>query len=225
MTITVFLARSPAGDLRRTCLALEATPRLQVVGTAGSLQQTRHLLARTRLEVLVCDLRLADGSVLALLEDLAQGAAPPRILVLTSGSDDPLLLDALRAGADSYCIDRGDALCDIGQAVAQVVRDEAQIDAILARRLLAQFEAQTLKRGFYGRVAELDLLGAEDQARDNALDAQERELVTWIAQGRSFAALARERMQQPSELRQAVRGIYHKLQCDWRLRNARAMAA
>lgn len=219
MSTSVLVACGQAAVLRRLTDALRATPRLHLVGTASSLLQVRYLMARTRFDVLVCDLRLPDGDVLPLLEDLWQGAphgARPRVLLVTSGSDDALLLDALRSGADGYCIDRGDAVSDIGQAVAQVVRDEAQIDSTLARRVLSHIDDRVAPRGLFGRHAHQDFVDSDHSRSELGLEPAERELITLLAQGRSLAAVARDHDLQPSELRHMVREVYRKMQCDWR---------
>jgi DNA-binding NarL/FixJ family response regulator len=219
MSTSVLVACGQAATLKRLTDSLRGTPRVHVVGTASSLLQVRYLLARTRFDVLVSDLRLPDGDVLHLLDDLWQGAphgARPRVLLVTAGSDDTLLLDALRCGADGYCIDRGDAVNDIGQAVAEVVRDEAQIDTTLARRLLSHFDHRIAPRGLFGRHAHEDFADTDHSRSELGLEPGERELITLLAQGRSLAAVARDHDLRPSELRRVVREVYRKMQCDWR---------
>jgi DNA-binding NarL/FixJ family response regulator len=219
MSTSVLVACGHAATLKRLTDTLQGTPRVHVVGTASSLLQVRYLLARTRFDVLLCELRLPDGDVLPLLDDLWQGAphgVRPRVLLVTPGSDHALLLDALRRGADGYCIDRGDAIVDIGQAVAQVVRDEAQIDTTLARRLLSHFDARIAPSGLFGRHTHQDFADTDHSRSELGLEPAERELITLLAQGRSLAAVARDHDLQPGELRRVVREVYRKMQCDWR---------
>ncbi len=220
---TVFILRQHAADARRLVDALQSTPRVVIGGVADTLAQARRQLAQAPIDVLACDLRLADGLAIALVQDVDRqpfGAHLTRVLALAPSSDDPLLLETLRAGADSYYVDRDDPRVTIGMAIAEVARGEACIDATVARQVLARFDAPLQRRGLLGmRRAPLE----SDHSLQ--LDAGERRLLDLIAQGRSILSIARDNDIAPAEIRRAVRGIYRKMQCDLRSESFNPLAA
>jgi DNA-binding response OmpR family regulator len=72
------------------------------VRSAGSLAETRAVLADADADVLVLDLELPDGSGLELCRALGRGKT--RILVLTATGDVAARVAGLDAGADDYLV-------------------------------------------------------------------------------------------------------------------------
>lgn len=220
---TVFILRQRTADARRLVDALQSTPRVVIGGVADTLAQARRQLAQAPIDVLACDLRLDDGLALSLVHDIdAQpfGTRSTRVLALTASSDDPLLLDTLRAGADSYYVDRDDPRTTVGMAVAEVARGEACIDATVARQVLALFEVQLRPRGLFGARH-----APPEPDHRQQLDAGERRLLELIAQNRSILSIGRDNDIAPAEIRRAVRGIYRKMQCDLHTESFSPLAA
>jgi DNA-binding NarL/FixJ family response regulator len=75
-----------------------------VQGPVCSFVEARRQLARQVPVMLVTDLRLLDGSVIELIQTLCAGPRSQRVqvVVLATIEADPLLLDALQAGADNF---------------------------------------------------------------------------------------------------------------------------
>jgi DNA-binding NarL/FixJ family response regulator len=89
-----------------TAALLAAEAGLEVVGTAGTLDEARSLVAAARPDVVVLDIRLGTESGLRLLgrDGTAAGADGPAIVVVTS-YDYPQYVDAaLRLGAAGYVL-------------------------------------------------------------------------------------------------------------------------
>jgi DNA-binding NarL/FixJ family response regulator len=81
---------------------LGSQPEISVVGTAGSLEEARGLLAGTPLDVLLLDIRLGSESGLRLLSDAA-GTLPA--VVVLSAYDYPQYAEAaLDLGAAGYVV-------------------------------------------------------------------------------------------------------------------------
>lgn len=101
---------------------LEREPDLEIVAQAGSLAEARALLDDDRrIDVLVLDVRLADGTGLALLDQLDREARTTPAVVVWTGFDIPQYAAyAWRAGARGYVLKTApvDELVDAVRAVA-----------------------------------------------------------------------------------------------------------
>ena len=88
-----------------TAAVLAAQPGLEVVGTAGSLAETRALLAAIDADIVLLDIRLGTDSGLNLLHDDDRGARPrPAVLVLTAYDYPQYAEAALRLGAAGFVL-------------------------------------------------------------------------------------------------------------------------
>ena len=83
---------------------LAREPDLQVVAVAGSLAAARELLARERPDVVLLDLRLADGSGFELLLEARELPAPPAFIVVSSFGMPQYVDAALRYGASGFVL-------------------------------------------------------------------------------------------------------------------------
>jgi len=86
-----------------TAALLAAMPGLEMVGTAGTLEEAAELLASARPDVVVLDIRLGQESGLRLLGG-ASGADGPAIVVVTSYDYPQYVEAALRLGAAGYVL-------------------------------------------------------------------------------------------------------------------------
>jgi len=92
-----------------TAALLVGQPGLSVVGTAGSLEEARALLAVTDADVVLLDIRLGTASGLNLLQGGADGASAmsrprPAIIVLTAYDYPQYAEAALRLGAAGFVL-------------------------------------------------------------------------------------------------------------------------
>jgi two-component system response regulator YesN len=72
----------------------------EVAGTAGSIHEARQLLARIRPDILITDIKLADGDGISLIEETSPRAA----IVITGHSQIAFAQKALRAGAVDFLL-------------------------------------------------------------------------------------------------------------------------
>jgi two-component system response regulator DesR len=79
-------------------------PDLEVVAVAGSLAAARDLLTRERTDVVLLDLRLADGPGFELLLEARGLPAPPAFIVVSSFGMPPYVDAALRYGASGFVL-------------------------------------------------------------------------------------------------------------------------
>ncbi|MFC5286735.1 response regulator [Actinokineospora guangxiensis] len=82
----------------------EDVPEFEVVGQAGSVGEALVRIPVSGAEVAVLDVRLPDGSGVALCRELRSADPDLRCLMLTSFADDEALFEAIMAGASGYVL-------------------------------------------------------------------------------------------------------------------------
>jgi DNA-binding NarL/FixJ family response regulator len=150
-----------------------AQPDLEVVAEAGDGAEVPALVARSRPDVLLIDVRMpAIDGIQATRHLLATSSAPPRVLVITTFENDEYVYEALRAGATGFLLKRARP-AEVVEAVRVVARGESLLFPTAIRRLA----------GAYGR-------GGSDRLREAKLTDREAEVLRLMATGRSNAEIA-----------------------------------
>nr|WP_157245415.1 response regulator transcription factor [Nonomuraea typhae] len=157
---------------------IEREADLACVGEAADGVQALTLLKETRPDVLLLDIRMPgmDG-----VETLRAIAGDPelsgvRVVVVTTFAVDEYVFAALQAGASGFVLKDG-APDELVSAVRVVAAGEALLSPAITRKVI----------GMFGRHA-----GAAPVAGVERLTPRERELVAWVATGRSNEEIARE---------------------------------
>ena len=161
---------------------------LAISDAVGSLAGARAALERRLPDLIVADLRLPDGPLVNLLEELRPRRS--HVLALTPTLRDPHLMHTLRHGADGY------ALADrIGPELLTLMRrmlaGESPMDAGVAQRLTMQL----------GTSAQL-------------LTDDELQLLHAIGSGHPMTDVARSAQMTPQQIGLTLRSIYRKLHRD-----------
>lgn len=210
--LTFLLALHESRQGRTWCDALAGPGLWAVQGPAPSLAEACRLALAHAPSLLVADLRLRDGTLIDLQRQLRQPRPGPVLPVLALVDDpaDPLLLDLLQAGANSFFMKataRPGALVD--QALG-VLAGEAHVPAPMAQCLLDHFKA----RGTGYAQSTL-----EELSNPLSLDDTEWALLCQLAVGERLSDLSRRAGQAPRQLMQRLRGICRKMQWDQRAGN------
>jgi DNA-binding NarL/FixJ family response regulator len=203
MSRIVLVARDPV-------LALQWRSELsgahEVVAVTNGARSAQALLQQHRPHVVVCDLRLIDGTALAMIQWLALQPQRPLVVALSRDASEPLLLEALRAGADNLCV--LDEASTLAACVEQTLRGETALTAPLARALLDHFERSHAHGARHRRAGEE--LGVLE------LELAQRELLMRLAAGYDVEQLAQAQTVATRVLGQRLRAIVRKLQWDAR---------
>ena len=183
-----------------------------VQGPAHSLSEAGRLAAAHPPSLLVADLRLRDGHLIDLLRQLRSGRKGPALPVLALVDDpaDPLLLDLLQAGANSFFMTASACPGALADQALGVLAGEAHVPRSMAQGLLDYFKA----RGTGYAQATL-----EELSNPLSLDDAEWALLCQLAVGEPLGGLARRAGQAPGQLMARLRGIGRKMQWDQRAGN------
>ena len=172
---------------------------LELVGEAASGQAALHVVADTRPDVLLLDMRMPDGDGLFVVEELARRGQLPPTLILTTFDDDAAAIEVVRAGA------RGFLLKDVTlDRLVSAVRALAAGETLIQPALTARAE-QKLCEGAAGRAA------AHDATPDAPMTPREREVLRLLAAGYSNREIARALLLAEGTVKNHVSSILTKM--------------
>ena len=173
---------------------------LELVGEAGDGREGLALLRRTTPDVVLCDIRMPQMDGLAMLKEVADdpALADVRVVMLTTFELDEYVFEALRHGASGFLLKDTDpaALLD---AVRVVADGGSLLAPSVTRRVIEHFAGSTR--------TPTTVHPALDELTD-----REREIVAWVATGRSNQEIAEQLVVSPDTVRTHVSRAMVKLQ-------------
>lgn len=171
---------------------------LTVVGEADSGRAALELVRRERPDVLLLDVRMPGMDGLETLRRLMADSdlADTKVIVVTTFEIDQYVFEALQAGANGFIL-KDSAPDELVRAVRAVAAGDALLSPSVTRRVVSMFARQVAA----GPVEGLD-----------QLTGRERELVAWVATGRSNDEIAKELYLSPATVRTHVSRAMVKLQ-------------
>jgi len=177
---------------------IDAEPDLELVGEAGDGREGLALLRRARPDVVFCDIRMPVLDGLGLLAEVVADPdlAEVRVVMLTTFELDEYVAEALRLGASGFLLKDAEPAALIN-AVRVVADGGALLAPSVTRRVIEQF-------GHVGAAA-------KPHPRIGDLTEREREIVGWVATGRSNAEIAAELVVSPDTVRTHVSRAMVKL--------------
>jgi DNA-binding NarL/FixJ family response regulator len=160
----------------RTLLGLVAD--IELVGEAASGAAALRVVAETRPDVLLLDMRMPEGDGLFVVTELARRGELPATLILTTFDDDTAAIEVVRAGA------RGFLLKDVTlERLVSAVRALAAGETLIQPALTARAEQKL------GEVRVPAIPGLA--AADEPMTPREREVLRLLAAGYSNREIAR----------------------------------
>jgi DNA-binding NarL/FixJ family response regulator len=170
---------------------------LELVGEAADGRDGLALVRRTRPDVVLCDIRMPVLDGLGLLHEVTAdpALADVRVVMLTTFELDEYVFDALRYGASGFLLKDAEptALLD---AIRVVADGGSLLAPSVTRRVIDSFAGP--RRTPHPQLGQLT--------------EREREIVAWVASGRSNQEIADELVVSPDTVRTHVSRAMVKLQ-------------
>lgn len=171
--------------------ALDAHGRIEVVATAGSLEQARHLVVSTVPDVVLLDVQLPDGDGAAGTADILELAPQTKVVILSALTDIEVIARGVEAGAVGF-VSKNEPLEVLRSSVLRAHRGEA----LFTSQMLAAVVAHLRDR-------------AHRPGRD--LTAREHEVLELLAAGESTEDIAERLVLSVHTVRNHVRNLMAKL--------------
>jgi len=197
----VLLVEDDGPTRQHLARAVEAHPKLALLGTAASLAEGRGLLARGAPDVLLTDLGLPDGSGIELIRELRRSAPGAVAMAITALGDERTVIAAIEAGASGYLLKDG-SFAEIGETLMELLAGGSPISPGVARYVLRRLQRSA------GQEADAP---AADPAAPRLTD-REHEILSLIAKGFSFPEIAGLLSISAHTVTTHVRHIYEKLE-------------
>ncbi|MER6939223.1 response regulator transcription factor [Nocardioides sp. NPDC127514] len=175
-----------------------AEPDLEVVGEASDGSAALPMLRRTHPDVVLCDIRMPVLDGLGLLEQVTRDPSlkDVRVVMLTTFELDEYVFEALRLGASGFLLKDAEpvALLD---AIRVVADGGSLLAPTVTKRVIEEFGSSRRAANPHPRLGDLT--------------EREREMVAWVATGRSNAEIAAELVVSPDTVRTHVSRAMVKL--------------
>ena len=175
---------------------LAAEDDIHVTGEAGTVQEAIDEADRTKPDVVVMDVRLADGSGIEATRQIRADHPSTSVLMLTSFADDEALFASIMAGASGYVLKQVRS-GELVRAIRAVGAGKSLLDPSVTTAVLDR-----LRKGKH-------LMKDERLAR---LSPQEERILSLIADGRTNREVGEELQLAEKTVKNYVSSILSKLE-------------
>ncbi len=181
----------------RTLLELE--PDLHVIGEATSATGAVAQTARLKPNVVLLDVKLPDGSGIDACRQILATTPATRILMLTSFSDDTMVVNAVQSGAHGYAL-KDVRTQDLIDAIRTVASGQGYLDPRVAQQTLHWIRDRSHS--------------ASGHFPDNLtrLSPQERAILPLLAEGKTNKEIAADLRLSDKTVKNYLANIFDKLQ-------------
>jgi len=172
---------------------------LELVGEADDGRSALQLVRRTQPDILLLDIRMPGMDGLAALREITADPtlAGTRVVIVTTFEIDQYVFEALQAGASGFILKDAEP-AELLRAIRVVAAGEALLSPSVTRRVVSLFGRHLAE----GTPSAPDL----DELTD-----REREMLPWVATGRSNQEIAKELFLSPDTVRTHISRAMVKL--------------
>jgi DNA-binding NarL/FixJ family response regulator len=174
-------------------LILESDDRFMVCGEAKGLQEAIESIRRTCPDIILLDFRLPDGDGVNGCLTIKRQFSKIKIIILTAYTQDHLVMEAIRAGADGYLLKNINSQ-ELINNIVKVFEGDCVLDT-------------SVTEGVFNNIAIPDVKFIED----HNLSFRERDILQILSQGKSNAEIAEELNISEKTVRNYISTIFKKL--------------
>lgn len=174
---------------------------MQVVGEAGSASEAVRKVEQLQPDIVLMDIRMPGEGGIHATQQVTANFPKTHVIILTSFTEDELVLRAIQAGAAGYVLKQADNE-DLLRAIRAVSRGEALLDPATTARML-------------NKMRELSHKADRDAFRD--LSERELEVLVELTRGKTNAEIAAKLYLSEKTVRNHVSTILDKLQMNNRV--------
>jgi DNA-binding NarL/FixJ family response regulator len=171
---------------------------IEVIGEAADGPQTLCLAEALQPHILVLDVQQPQADALAILSHLRARSPRTHVLILVSVLDEAFIVAALQQGAMGYLLKTA-TQCDLVKAIHAIDAGELWVQRRVLTEVLEHMRQMT---------RELPGLPLEWQ---ETLTDREREVVTWVRQGKTNKEVATQLAISEKTVKAHLRNIFPKL--------------
>src|SRR5882672_513277 len=141
-----------------------------VVGEAADGREALRQVEALRPEVALLDLGMPALNGLDAAREIMQSSAGTKVIILTQHSEEPYILEALRAGVHGYVL-KSQSVSDVVQAIRDVTRGKLYVSPTISEVVVSAYRGQT-------------------RLPADLLTTREREVLQLVAEGKSTKMIA-----------------------------------
>ncbi|MBK8987655.1 MAG: response regulator transcription factor [Chloroflexi bacterium] len=167
----------------------------EVVGEAAAEAEAVQKALELEPDIVLMDIRLAGGSGVDACQQITAAMPHIKVVMLTSYAEDDMLFAAIRAGAAGYVLKQVGSN-DLIRAIESASRGEATLDPSLTQRVFSEIRHSIQK---------------EEAAAFGDLTAQEMQVLSLIAEGKTNREIATALFLSEGTVRNYVSSILSKL--------------
>jgi DNA-binding NarL/FixJ family response regulator len=207
--IRVYVVEDQSKILKNQLKLLEASPELEIIGTALSGETAIEDVRRLKPDVLLLDLGLPRMSGIDVTRVVKAELPSVEILIFTIFDEEDKVLEAVQAGASGYLL-KGTPADKMVEAIREVSQGGTVIQPSLARRLLKHFRVPETPVAEVAPAPHNPPLQLEPEGKK--LSARETEILQLIAKGVSNSEAAGMLTLSKATIRTHLEHIYRKLE-------------
>jgi DNA-binding NarL/FixJ family response regulator len=145
---------------------LEADTECKVIGACASVEEALKIVAKEQIDIVLLDYDLREKPGTSFLSESRQCGFTGRILMVTGGMSDEVILRSLDNGASGIFL-KNSPLAELIQAIRRVMQGEAWIDSGMVKTLIAGIRQHA------------------NEAKQESLSTRERSVLRYVFEGLS----------------------------------------
>ncbi|MEJ2619350.1 MAG: response regulator transcription factor [Candidatus Thiodiazotropha sp.] len=192
----ILLVEDDTATRNRLSKIIENHSELSLCGAAATHADAHRLLLADPPRVLLTDIGLPDGSGIDLINTIKKQGLTTEAMVITVFADEQHVFSAIEAGATGYLLKDSDAE-GIASAIIDLIAGGSPISPAIARHVLKRLTPVSNDN--------------QQTANQCGLTKREREVLTLLAKGLSYAEVATGLEVSVGTITTHVKNIYRKL--------------